>query len=295
VDDVAFPDTAGAFSAEWTDRIRLAVAPGSNGSVQILADEIRRTSSGNTVIALPRNPRDIDPLRAAEFLDALFAGPVTATRFSPVPLGEVGEIRAHNVPSDALRTLTRQHRLDRLVSSIAADPTVILTPRLQRFCVVAGMVGQADFSPAVRSYVRSAETFDEFISFALGSDFTVLADSAELPLTVSNSTASDITVVATVNAVSGIVSIANPRQTITVPAGSTTQVSVSMESVANGKTSLRATLTTLDGIPISEPVYVAIDVQAEWEGLTLIAFIVIVATILSIGIVRTVRDRQARS
>jgi hypothetical protein len=295
VDNVAFPDTAGAFSVEWTDRIRLAVAPGSNGSVQILADEIRRTSSGNTVIALPRNPRDIDPLRAAEFLDALFAGPVTATRFSPVPLGEVGEIRAHNVPSDALRTLTRQHRLDRLVSSIAADPTVILTPRLQRFCVVAGMVGQADFSPAVRSYVRSAGTFDEFISFALGSDFTVLADSAELPLTVSNSTASDITVVATVNAVSGIVSIANPRQTITVPAGSTTQVSVSMESVANGKTSLRATLTTLDGIPISEPVYVAIDVQAEWEGLTLFAFIVIVATILSIGIVRTVRDRRARS
>jgi hypothetical protein len=68
-----------------------------------------------------------------------------------------------------------------------------------------------------------------------------------------------------------------------------------MVSVANGKTSLRATLTTVDGIPISEPVYIAIDVQAEWEGLTLLAFIVVVSTILSIGIVRTVRDRRARS
>jgi hypothetical protein len=157
------------------------------------------------------------------------------------------------------------------------------------------MVGQDGFSSSVRSYVRSSETYDEFVSFTVGADFTVLADSAELPLTVSNSTASDITVVATINAVSGIVSIANPQQTVTVPAGASAQVSVPMVSVANGKTSLRATLTTVGGIPISEPVYVAIDVQAEWEGLTLLAFIGVVSTILSIGIVRTVRDRRARS
>jgi hypothetical protein len=295
VDDVAFPDAAGTFSAQVTEQIRSAVAPGSTVSVQSVAEELRRTSSGNTVIALPRNPRDIDPLRAAEFLDALFAGPATATRFRPVALENVGEISAYKVPASALRILGRQHRLDRSVSAIAADPSVISTPRLQRFCVLAGMVGQAGFSPAVRSYVRSSETYEEFVSFTVGADFTVLADSAELPLTVSNTSESDITVVARVNAVSGIVSIANPRQTITVPAGSSTQVSVPMVSVANGRTSLRATLTTVDGIPVSEPVYVAIDVQAEWEGLTLVAFVVVVSTILSIGIVRTVRDRRARA
>ena len=295
VNDVAFPDAAGSFSAELTDQIQSAVAPGSTVSAESIAAEIRRTTSGNTVIALPRNPRDIDPLRAAAFLDALFAGPAAATRFQPVAIDQVGEINAQQVPTGALRNLARQHRLDRAVSTIAADPAAIATPRLQRFCVVAGMVGQDGFSPAVRSYVRSSDTYEDFISFTVGADFTVLADSAELPLTVSNSTASDITVIATVNAVSGIVSIANPQQTITVPSGSSAQVSVPMVSVANGKTSLRATLTTADGIPISEPVYVAIDVQAEWEGLTLIAFIAIVSTILSIGIVRTVRDRRARS
>ena len=295
VDDVAFPDAVGTFSANTTNQIRSAVAPGSTVSPQSIAAEIRRTSSGNTVIALPRNPRDIDALRARVFLDALFAGPPAATRFRPVAIEEVGQISARDVPPDALQILARQHRLDRIVSSIAADPSVISTPRLRRFCVLAGMVGQDGFSSSVRSYVRSSETYDEFISFTVGADFTVLADSAELPLTVSNSTASDITVVATINAVSGIVSIANPQQTITVPAGASTQVSVPMVSVANGKTSLRATLTTVDGVPVSEPVYVAIDVQAEWEGLTLLAFIVVVSTILSIGIVRTVRDRRARS
>ena len=295
VDDVAFPDTVGTFSADVTDQIRSAIAPGSTVSPQSVAAEIRRTSSGNTVIALPRNPRDIDALRAAVFLDALFAGSPAAARFRPVLVEDVGQISAHGVPPAALQTLARQHRLDRIVSSIASDPSVISTPRLQRFCVLAGMVGQDGFSSSVRSYVRSSETYDEFVSFTVGADFTVLADSAELPLTVSNSTASDITVVATINAVSGIVSIANPQQTVTVPAGASAQVSVPMVSVANGKTSLRATLTTVGGIPISEPVYVAIDVQAEWEGLTLLAFIGVVSTILSIGIVRTVRDRRARS
>jgi hypothetical protein len=157
------------------------------------------------------------------------------------------------------------------------------------------MVGQSGFSSTVRTYTRASVTYDEFISFSVGSDFTVLADSAELPLTVTNSTASDITVVATVNAISGIVSIADPRQTVTVPAGSSAQLSVPMVSVTNGKTSLRAALTTVDGVAVSEPVYVAIDVQAEWEGLTLIAFIGVVSTILTIGIIRTVRDRRARS
>ncbi|MDP4586208.1 MAG: DUF6049 family protein [Microbacteriaceae bacterium] len=295
VDDVSFPDAAGSFSAEVTDQIRSAVAPGSTVSPQSVAAEILRTSNGSTVIALPRNPRDIDPLRAAEFLDALLAGPEAVTPFRPVSLDAVGKFRAQKIPTVALRNIEDQHRLDRDVSAIAANPSVISTPRLRRFCVMAGMIGQNGFSPAARSYVQSSEIYDEFISFTIGADFTVLADSAELPLTVSNSTASDITVVARVNAVSGIVNIANPQQTITVPAGSSAQVSVPMVSVANGKTSIRATLTTVDGIPVSEPVYVAIDVQAEWEGLTLIAFIAVVSTILSIGIVRTVRDRRARS
>lgn len=295
VGNETFPDATGSFSSALSNRIRSAVAPGSTASPETVASEIRQTSGGHTVLALPRNPRDIDPARAAEFLDALFAGPGTATRFQPLPIAVVGEFRALKVPASAIQSLGRQHRLDRLVAEIAADPSVISTPRLMNLCVLAGTVGQAGFSQAARSYVRSSETYDEFISFTVGADFTVLADSAELPLTVSNSTTSDITVVATVNAVSGIVSIANPRQTITVPAGSSAQVSVPMVSVANGKTSLRATLTTVDGTPISEPVYIAIDVQAEWEGLTLLAFIAIVSLILGIGIVRTVRDRRARS
>lgn len=293
-DDESFPDAPGAFSTRTTQQIHSAIAPGSAVSPASIAAEIRRTSSGNTVIVLPRNPRDIDSTRAAEFLDALFSGPAESERFQPVSITTIGEIREHSVSSNTLRSLGRQHRMDRMVSAIADDPAVIATPRLRRLCALAGMVGQPDFPQAARSYVRTSDTYDEFVSFTVGADFTVLADSAELPLTVSNYTASDITVVATVNAVSGIVSIANPHQTITVPAGLSAQVSVPMVSVANGRTSLRATLTTIDGTPISEPVYVAIDVRAEWEGLTLLAFVVVVTTILSIGIVRTVRDRRVR-
>jgi hypothetical protein len=46
---------------------------------------------------------------------------------------------------------------------------------------------------------------------------------------------------------------------------------------------------------ISEPVFVEIDVQAQWEGITLVVFVAIVASIMAIGIARTIRDRRRRS
>jgi hypothetical protein len=178
---------------------------------------------------------------------------------------------------------------------MALDPHAITFPRLRRLCVVAGLVATDGFPAAARGYVRTAQTYEEFVSFSLGSDFTVLADSTELPLTITNSSVTDITVIASVNAISGIVSISTPSQTVKIPAGSSARVTVPMVSVANGKTSLRATLTTTSGIAVSEPVFVEIDVQAQWEAITLVTFIAIVAAIMGIGIARTVRDRRRRS
>ena len=201
----------------------------------------------------------------------------------------------HDVPSASIGSLMSQHRLDRLVSEMALDPRVITTTRLRQLCVVAGLVATSRFPGVVREYTRTAKTYEDFVSFSIGSDFTVLANSAELPLTITNASATDITIIATVNSLSGIVSIPTPNQTIMIPSGSSAQVTVPMISVANGKTSLRATLTTTSGLVISDPVFIEIDVQAQWEGITLVIFIAIVAAIMSIGITRTIRDRRRRS
>lgn len=295
VDDAAFPDAPGALSAKLSGTIRDAVIPGSTADIVDAASAVRALANTKTPVTLPRNAHDIDVPRAVAFLDALFAGSTNSRRFVPSPVGEVGTFVFSDIPDRSIRLLMAQHRTDRRVSTMAADPSIISIPRLRRLCVLAGQVGTANFAGLVRVYVRDAASYEEFISFTLGADFTVLANSTELPLTVTNSSASDITVVATVNAVSGIVTISKPAQEVTVPAGSSTQVLFPMASVANGSTSLRATLTTTDGIPISEPVSVAIDVQAQWEGLTLFAFVALVSAIMGVGIVRTIRDRRARS
>lgn len=295
IDEQSFPETRGALSNDLGELVSAAVSPGSSTDLEAVAQSIRQDYSTGAVFSLPRNPRDIDSARAADFLDTLFSGPFSAVPYTPVATSSLETFVPGTVPVRAIRILAGTHRTDQRVSSIAADPSVISTPRLRRLSVLAGMVGNAEFVSEVRAYGRTAESFEEFITFTVGADFTVLADSADLPLTVSNSSDSDITVVATVNAVSGIVSIAMPKQTITVPAESSVQVTVPMSSVTNGQTSLRATLTTIDGIPITEPAYIAIAVQAQWEGLTLIGFIAIVSTILTIGIVRTIRDRRKRA
>jgi len=294
-DDKTFPDVTNSYSSSASAAIAKAVSLGSHNDPVGAASELRSSTTGLLAVVLPRDTSAVDVDRAVLFLNALYKGSVRASRFVPAAMTENTAVAFHDVPTAAIRSLMAQHRLDRQVSEMALDPHAITVPRLRRLCVVAGLVATDRFPAAVRGYVRTAQTYEEFVSFSLGSDFTVLADSTELPLTITNSSVTDITVIASVNAISGIVSIATPSQTVTIPAGSSSRVTVPMVSVANGKTSLRATLTTTSGIAVSEPVFVEIDVQAQWETITLVTFIAIVASIMGIGIARTIRDRRRRS
>jgi hypothetical protein len=292
VDDVTFPDTTNSYSRSLSDTVAEAVSTGSTVDVGEVAAQVRGDAHGDARFALPRNPDNLDVGRAVDFLDALFAGSTKSTKFEPVPLTDLGPPTLDVHSANAIRQLMFQHRLDRRVASIAVDPKVITTPRLRQLAALTGRVADSDFPTFVRAYVRQANDYSEFVSFSIGSDFTVLANATELPLTLVNLTSTDITVVATVVATSGIVSIAQSDYTVTIPAESNAQVVVPMSSVANGKTSIRATLQTTSGIPISDPVYVEIDVQAQWEGVTLVSFIVLVSLIMGIGIARTIRDRR---
>jgi hypothetical protein len=293
--DEMFPELVDAYSSSASAAIAEAVAPGSAIDPVSVAAQLREASNDHLAVVLPRDPAFIDVKRAITFLNALFRGSVSSIRFAPAVVANGEAVTLNDVPTATIQSLMYQHRLDQEVSEMALDPRAITTPRLRKLCVIAGLVATARFPVVARGYTRTAKTFEEFVSFSLGSDFTVLANSAELPLTITNTSTTDITVVASVNAVSGIVSIPTPNQTVVIPSGSSAQVTVPMISVANGKTSLRATLTTVGGIAVSEPVYVEIDVQAQWEGITLVTFIAIVASILGIGIARTVRDRRRRS
>jgi len=293
--DEIFPGLVNAYSSAASATIAQAVAPGSGVDPVTVAAQLRDSSNDRLTVVLPRDPAYIDGKRAVAFLNALFQGSEKSIRFAPAVVANGAAVTLNDVPTATIQSLMYQHRLDRQVSEMAFDPRAITTPRLRQLCVVAGLVATARFPGVARGYTRTAKTYKEYVSFSLGSDFTVLADSAELPLTITNTSTTDITVIASVNAVSGIVSIPTPNQTIMIPAGTSSQVTVPMISVANGKTSLRATLTTTSGIAVSEPVFIEIDVQAQWEGITLVTFVAIVASILGIGIARTVRDRRRRS
>ncbi len=293
--DEMFPGLANAYSSAASAVIAEAVGPVSGDDPVTVAAHLRDSSNGLLTVVLPRDPASIDGKRVVAFLNALFQGSEKSIRFVPAEVASGAIVTFHDVPRDTIQSLMSQHRLDRQVSEMALDPRVITTPRLRQLCVIAGLVATSRFPVAARAYSRTAKTYEDFVSFSVGSDFTVLANTAELPLTITNNSTTDITVNARVNAVSGIVSIPTPNQTIMIPSGASAQVTVPMISVANGKTSLRATLTTTSGIVISDPVFIEIEVQAEWESITLVAFIAIVASIMGIGIARTIRDRRRRS
>jgi hypothetical protein len=66
-----------------------------------------------------------------------------------------------------------------------------------------------------------------------------------------------------------------------------------MTAVANGRTALIATLLDPTGEAIGAPVSFPIEVQAQWEILTVVVFFGSVIVIMTIGIIRTIRRRRA--
>jgi len=104
--------------------------------------------------------------RAVAFLNALYRGPENLIRFTPAALTSETTAVFTDVPSDTIGSLMSQHRLDRQVSEMALDPRVITIPRLRELCVIAGLVATSRFPEVVRSYTRSAKTYEDFVSFS---------------------------------------------------------------------------------------------------------------------------------
>ncbi|MEY4312573.1 MAG: hypothetical protein RLZZ319_82, partial [Actinomycetota bacterium] len=108
----------------------------------------------------------------------------------------------------------------------------------------------------------------------------------------NNSSTTDITVTVAVRSQTGNLHVTTARQKLTIPANSNAQVIVPVETVANGRTALIASLLTDEGIDVSGPIVLPVDIQAQWEGVTLVGFVALVGTIMGVGIARQIRDRR---
>lgn len=284
---------AGGFDAQSSAILADAIAPDSTTHAQAGAVAVVAAHTSGSAIALPADPASLDAAKARDLLDSLARAGTRIARFIPVVV---------NSTHTPLRTVDGPARLTELLEAIDADheraalitdrPDELILDRVKSLAVVTRNVAAPEFESAASAYLADTNWLAGLVSISLATEYTVLSNTAEVPVSVSNDSLATVTIDVHVRSTSGIVQVEQPSQSVTIEPQSNVRITVPMTAVANGRTALVASLSDASGGAIGNPVTFPIEVQAQWEILTVVVFFGSVVVIMTIGILRTIRRRR---
>ena len=260
------------------------------------AAALRDELFAGAVLTLPRNPEAFAASRAVTIIDELAQSEVRFTEAMPalIPssrqLSDVGSIP--DLFRDALGALDSD---EALVATMTNDRDELLSNRIRALSVLSSDLQSPRFDDAAQSFLVDTRWLSSVISISLASEYTVLSNAANVPLSVSNNSDATVTVTVKVRATSAIVQVDSPFQSITIEPRSNVRIEIPISTVANGRTMIIASLLSPSGVAVGDDVTLPVTVQAEWEAFTLVIFGGVVATIMVIGAIRTIGRRRALS
>lgn len=292
------PDSAaaGGINRSLSDQLSSLVSRESTVSVEAAAESLSGSLSPSAVLTLPRNPELFEAARASDIIDELsrlgvtFSAVTPASTLDSVTLSDVG-----SVPPLLAEALEAVNSDEELVAAITADRAQLLGNRLRGVMVLSRDIAAPRFDAAAQTFLADTSWLSSVVSISLASEYTVLSNAADVPLSVSNNSDALVTVLVKVRATSAIVQVDTPVVAVTIEPRSNVRIEIPISTVANGRTMLVATLVSESGEAIGGAVTLPVTVQAEWEAVTLVIFGGVVVTILAIGALRTVRRRRAAS
>ncbi|MFC0675933.1 DUF6049 family protein [Brachybacterium hainanense] len=130
------------------------------------------------------------------------------------------------------------------------------------------------------------------VTVAPASEYTLVADSAGVPITVANRLDTPITVQVAVTADTHVVRIGEVPP-LTVPARGSAQVTVPVEAIANGTVTLTTNLSSTEGSPLTAPVQTPLSVNPAWENWTTMALMIGMGLLVIVGVLRARRTGSA--
>lgn len=285
---------SGGLSRSGSDLALAAVKPGSTVLASQAALDIRSILSNGGSIALPADPAQFDVDNAVALVNDLDRGPASLGKVSPVGVLSSSAPRTEVPGPESLNDLMNAYAVDEeRAASIATDVPAFLQSRLKSLTAVTAKLGTDGFDNSVADFVDDTRWISDMVSISLASEYTVLSNTADVPVSVSNASNSAVTVTVAVRSTSGIVQVNDSRQDVTIEPRSNVRITVPMTAVANGRTVLVAKLFDANNDPIGPAVSFPIEVQAQWEIVTVVVFFGSVSIIMTIGIVRTIRRRRA--
>ncbi len=293
-DDTDYTGTRQVLSSAATARASEAVRHESTTNVSQTARAlIAAGRSGSIWFALETESLDVARVRA---LLRIISGndQVTLTPVVPLNVADIGRDLAFHKFADqkALNSIFTRLRRDRAFSTIGADPTVLLFPRLRHLAALSSVGESGGFATADTEYKLGSNESERQIRIVEASAYTILASQTAFPVTVVNDSDTDVTVNLKARSKSAIVTVSQPSQMVTVSAHSSTRVTVPLQVVSNGSTELTMKLQTPSGVPMGTVTRFDISASAQWETLTIVSFGAVVVTVLALGVVRTLRRRR---
>jgi len=150
-------------------------------------------------------------------------------------------------------------------------------------------------APAASGPAASAPAKEPLPGFDIrilsGSTIHLVSRSSKLPISIQNNYPVEIRVQVHV-AANSLNALFPSVVEVTVPAKTTTVAQVPVTAIADGSVELKAWLTTFSGLSLGDPVDLNLTVNAEVEESIIGGFLVAVAALLTVGVIRTVRKRR---
>lgn len=236
----------------------------TKAAVSALASTGRTLSTWQQLAAAPEAATQIQPAEPV-------ADRVTAVK---TLLDDAARIAAFSTVLDQPDLLVGRERV-RLLQTIAA--TWITQPR---------------WLNAYNAQVATTQVVLGSVKVVGGSDVNIVGSGVNLPVSVRN----DLPFPVTANLVVEPADLRLTVQRVTplqAPPSSTTRVRVPVTSgVSNGETAVRFSLVSPTGVQIGQTETIKLTVRADWERIGLIVLAGLVALLLVVGTLRTIRRRR---
>ncbi|AMM19478.1 hypothetical protein AX769_04120 [Frondihabitans sp. PAMC 28766] len=220
-----------------------------------------------------------------------------AAAASPAP-GSLVSRTAADSRVDALMPLVKSDMaLDQFATALATPTLVTAKFRLQTLALssTAWAGNPSGLATEIGKAGSAVATTTTQVSVVQGSTINILGDRSSLPLYVQNDTASAATVYLRVVPSNYSLTVEKNNLPVTIQPKSQQRITVPVQSVANGKVTLTLSLSSRQGIAISTPSQVMINVQAGWETVITLVFGIAVVLLFGGGIYRSVRRRRGKT
>ena len=205
-----------------------------------------------------------------------------------------------DMPQDASRLarvtlLLDAERADTRFATVADSPATITAPRrleLLSLLSTAWLQNPDGWITATDTHLTASSVLRASVQVVAYSSFNLLADSAGLPIAVSNTLDQPVTVYITVRPETALLAVVDSRVALVVEPDSQAKGQIPVQAVSNGTVRVLITLSSGVGVPVGDPATAEINVQAGWETPIVLVIGAIVVLVFAVGIVRNILRRR---